>query len=213
MLTVLATLAASFVLPGGTPHRSASFGRMRCHPSPLLAGSADDIDPRNDDLYEILGAPVSATREELRRAYRRRARKLHPDVAGPESAAAFRRLVAAFEHLMDESMRSSYETQRKRNSARERANAQWEQSSRRYSSSSSASSSRRTTDRPAGSRRDAEAASREESERRRMRWREIAFEDIWREHMPLDSNLSVAQRTALRRLVGGPTRAPRVTRK
>lgn len=153
--------------------------------------SEDDIDMSRDDLYEIVGCERTATREEIRRAYRRKARQLHPDVTGdPNSAKAFRRLVAAFETIMDESKRGAYETQRKRSNARERAERQWNDVSRRGWSSSSSSST--ASERPAGSRREAEAASKEESERRRQRWREMAFEDIWRDHMPLDYDASRA---------------------
>ena len=154
--------------------------------------SEDDIDMSRDDLYEIVGCERTATREEIRRAYRRKARQLHPDVTGdPNSAKAFRRLVAAFETIMDESKRGAYETQRKRSSARSRAEAAWENMNKRASYSSPP-----PPPRPAGSRREAEARTREESEKRRMRWREIQYEEIFREHMPLDYSASSADRAA-----------------
>ena len=161
--------------------------------------AVDDVDLSGENLYDIVGCATTATPPEIRRAYRRRARELHPDVTGdPESAVAFRRLVAAFETLMDDSKRGAYETQRKRANAKERAARQWADVSSRGGWGGGSSTSASARERPAGSRREAEAASREESERRRRRWREMAFEDIWREHMPLEHEASrtAAGRTA-----------------
>ena len=150
---------------------------FHCHPQ-----QRHPLTMMADDPWTIIGAPRTATRQEIRKAYRSKARKLHPDVSGdPNTAEEFVRLVEAFETLMDETKRGSAERRARTSSARERANAKWDEMNRRagYSSSSSA------RDRPAGSRRQAEKATREQSERRRMRWREIAFEDMWRNHMPL----------------------------
>ena len=52
------------------------------------------------DPYEIVGVDRSASKAEIQRAFRRRARECHPDVSGdPESVALFRELVAAFKML------------------------------------------------------------------------------------------------------------------
>lgn len=52
------------------------------------------------DYYKILGVSRTATIAEIRRAYRRKAKILHPDITG-EDSKAFRELVAAYEVLSD----------------------------------------------------------------------------------------------------------------
>lgn len=52
------------------------------------------------DPYEILGIAPGASLDEIKRAYRERARALHPDKNGsPESEEAFKVLNAAYRHL------------------------------------------------------------------------------------------------------------------
>ena len=63
------------------------------------------------DYYKILGIPRNATQEEIRRAYRRRARKYHPDVNKDENAEAeFKRVNEAHEVLKDPEKRKLYDT-------------------------------------------------------------------------------------------------------
>ncbi|MFO0580540.1 MAG: DnaJ domain-containing protein [Polyangia bacterium] len=50
--------------------------------------------------YDVLGVPPSASQEEIRRAYRRRAREVHPDVCGEGKRAEWDELKAAYECLM-----------------------------------------------------------------------------------------------------------------
>lgn len=59
------------------------------------------------DHYDELGAAPDATPAELRRAYRSRARVLHPDAAG--DAAAMRRLNEAWRVLGDAEARRRYD--------------------------------------------------------------------------------------------------------
>ena len=63
------------------------------------------------DLYEILGVPRTATPEEVKRAYRKLAKKYHPDVNPGNKAAEekFKEVTAASEVLSDEKRRKLYD--------------------------------------------------------------------------------------------------------
>lgn len=63
------------------------------------------------DLYEIIGVPRTASTEEIKKAYRRLAKKYHPDVnPGNRSAEEkFKEVTAAFEVLSDEKRRKLYD--------------------------------------------------------------------------------------------------------
>ena len=59
------------------------------------------------DLYEILGVSRDATDDEVKRAYRRRARELHPDAGGDEEE--FKELTTAYEVLKNPAARANYD--------------------------------------------------------------------------------------------------------
>ncbi|MGO1509897.1 MAG: molecular chaperone DnaJ [Actinomycetaceae bacterium] len=61
------------------------------------------------DYYSILGVSRDASPEEIKRAYRKRARQLHPDVAGPEAGDKFKDVQRAYDVLRDEDKRRLYD--------------------------------------------------------------------------------------------------------
>src|SRR5262245_5938809 len=63
------------------------------------------------DYYKILGVPKNADDKAIKTAYRRLARKHHPDVSkGKESAARFQEVAEAYEVLSDAEKRKRYDT-------------------------------------------------------------------------------------------------------
>tara|TARA_B110001452_G_scaffold174330_1_gene146126 strand:+ start:118 stop:1068 length:951 start_codon:yes stop_codon:yes gene_type:complete len=151
-------------------------GRSRPTASVLMVAS-------EGDPYDLLGVDAGASASELRKAFRQRARTLHPDVSdAPDAAVQFRRLVSAFETLLERAMNPKAAAPRTRSTDGE------EEAWGRNGESASS--------RPAGSRREAEATGREASEKRRRLWRKTWFEEIFREHMPLGFSPVSQQRTA-----------------
>jgi molecular chaperone DnaJ len=63
------------------------------------------------DLYVVLGLAPGASANEIKRAYRRLARRFHPDINPGDRAAEmrFRQILDAYETLMDPARRSRYE--------------------------------------------------------------------------------------------------------
>jgi curved DNA-binding protein CbpA len=65
-----------------------------------------------DDYYALLGIDADADDEELRRAGRRLALRLHPDRAGPGATATFQTISAAYSVLSDPLARAEYDRRR-----------------------------------------------------------------------------------------------------
>lgn len=63
--------------------------------------------PTVRDLYDVLGVSKDATDADIKKAYRRKARELHPDQGGEEEA--FKELSAAYEVLKNPQARANYD--------------------------------------------------------------------------------------------------------
>lgn len=81
-----------------------SASRLR-HASPMAA------DPF-DDYYALLGVEADADGEALRQAWKRLARRWHPDRAGAVATPIFQRISTAYEVLSDPVARASYDRRR-----------------------------------------------------------------------------------------------------
>ncbi len=65
---------------------------------------------RFKDYYEVMGVPRGATQDEIKRAYRKLARKFHPDVSKEKNAEErFKELQEAHEVLKDPEKRAAYD--------------------------------------------------------------------------------------------------------
>ncbi len=64
------------------------------------------------DYYRILGVPKNATQEQIKQAFREKAKKYHPDV-NPEGGQIFKKILEAYETLSDPKKRKAYDSQNK----------------------------------------------------------------------------------------------------
>lgn len=63
-----------------------------------------------ENYYAMLGVPIDADSDTIKRAYRQMARRYHPDIAGPSGAVEMKRLNRAYAVLGDSEKRRNYDT-------------------------------------------------------------------------------------------------------
>ena len=70
--------------------------------------------PPVKDYYKVLGVAKDASAEDIKKAYRKLARKLHPDVTGgdKDKTARFKEVSEAYETVGDDKRRSEYDAMR-----------------------------------------------------------------------------------------------------
>lgn len=67
-------------------------------------------DTPNDDLYTVLGVSKTSTPQDVKKAYRKLARELHPDTnPSPAAEEKFKKVNEAYEVLSDEKKRAEYD--------------------------------------------------------------------------------------------------------
>lgn len=127
------------------------------------------------DFYQILGISPTASEEEIKKAYREKARDTHPDLHPELDASAFQEVEDAKEVLTDKEMRASYDAARKKfQDKKEKTNSQAKTSPKanqtpHHSSDNkndqTKSTSRQQTSRTAEETRQAEETTRRYSNR------------------------------------------------
>ena len=62
-----------------------------------------------NNYYELLGTASNASAAEIKKAFREKAKQLHPDIAGSAQAEAMRKLIGAYEILSNAERRFEYD--------------------------------------------------------------------------------------------------------
>jgi molecular chaperone DnaJ len=96
---------------GGWVAKASHRPRPWHNPRNRLQPDRDGMDTRMaQDFYELLGVERDADAGTIKRAYRRKARELHPDVSDePDAEERFRRVTEAYEVLSDDERRGIYD--------------------------------------------------------------------------------------------------------
>ena len=78
---------------------------------PFEATALEDMTMAKRDFYETLGISRGASAEEIKKAYRKKAKELHPDrnSDNPQAEAQFKELNEAYEVLKDEQKKAAYD--------------------------------------------------------------------------------------------------------
>src|SRR5206468_12091957 len=90
------------------PRTSPKRSRSRCRMWAWVRTMPDGIDP-----YKVLQVDPEAEDEVIQAAYRRLARKYHPDVAGADGAARMASINVAWELLRDPGRRALHDRERR----------------------------------------------------------------------------------------------------
>jgi hypothetical protein len=62
-----------------------------------------------ENYYSLLGVSQNASSQDIKRAFRERAKRLHPDIAGDLAGGEMRKLLSAYEVLSDQDRRAEYD--------------------------------------------------------------------------------------------------------
>ncbi|MBB5140529.1 curved DNA-binding protein CbpA [Thermocatellispora tengchongensis] len=90
------------------PHAATCTGKPRVQPPP--PNPPKSTPPPAGHLYNLLGVTRTATQDDIKKAYRRLARQLHPDVnPDPAVAARFQEIGEAYHVLSDPGRRTEYD--------------------------------------------------------------------------------------------------------
>jgi curved DNA-binding protein CbpA len=62
-----------------------------------------------ENYYSLLGIEDNASSRDIKRAFREKAKRIHPDIAGSDNSGAMRKLLTAYEVLSDRDRRYEYD--------------------------------------------------------------------------------------------------------